>query len=109
MTTQTDIDLIFLLKEENYSIREIAAETGVPKSTVQRILTQSQQPGAGGTEQLRLRVEELENKLESTNAKLEAYIERSHLMLKRFEKAEANKKDAEASEPSSTKLLLGKK
>lgn len=96
-----DFEFALELQREGMSIRAISLKLDIPYSTLRTRLmkaTQAQQSGAESTEQLRLRVAELESKLDE-------HIKRSHLMLKRFEKAEADRKDKEASEPNSFKLF----
>lgn len=62
MTTQDDISLIKLLKDEGYTIRAIAKETDIPATTVHRILSQRADPE--GIDLLRARIEELEKLVE---------------------------------------------
>jgi len=58
MTTQDDISLIKLLRDEGCTIRAIAKETDIPATTVHRILSQRADPE--GIDLLRARVDELE-------------------------------------------------
>ncbi len=72
MTTQDDISLIKLLKDEGYTIRAIAKETEIPATTVHRIL--SQRADAEGIDLLRTRVEELEKLVKLQGEQLQTLL-----------------------------------
>lgn len=69
MTTQDDISLIKLLRDEGYTIRAIAKETDIPATTVHRILSQRADPE--GIDLLHARIEELEKLVKLQGVKLQ--------------------------------------
>lgn len=72
MTTQDDISLIKLLRDEGYTIRAIAKETDIPATTVHRILSQRADPE--GIDLLRARIEELEKLVKLQSEQLQSLL-----------------------------------
>ena len=72
MTTQDDISLIKLLRDEGCTIRAIAKETDIPATTVHRILSQRADPE--GIDLLRARVDELEKLVKLQGEQLQTLL-----------------------------------